>query len=86
MTHEAQALADRALLAALRRHVETDGNRLIVPTGERVDETEVEGLSVLMDEWLAKTDDPAAAVQAERQPIRASVDAFAQAARAGGLI
>ena len=67
---------DQALLADLRERVERKGERLEDPRGERMDELEVEGLAVLMKEWVEKADSPDPAVQAERRAIRARIDAF----------
>ena len=83
---EDQTIADTALLSALRRHIETDRNRLSGPGGESVDETEVEGLAVLVAAWRDKADDPDPTVQKERGMIRTRIDGFADVAKAAGLI
>ena len=80
------AAADQRLLAALRERVERRHEGLTGPSGEGVDELEVEGLAVLIAEWTAKADSLDPAVQAEHQAIRARIDAFHAAAREGGMV
>ena len=67
---------DQALIANLRDRVERQGERLEDPQGETMDRLEVEGLAVLMNEWVEKADSPDADVQAERRAIRQRIDAF----------
>ena len=87
VTESERALADSdlALLAALRERVEVWHQAVADPSGDRMDETEVEGLAVLVAEWTAKAESPDPAVQAERRAIRGRIEAFRQAARAQGL-
>ena len=67
---------DQALIANLRDRVERQGERLEDPQGETMDRLEVEGLAVLMKEWVEKADSHDADVQAERRAIRQRIDAF----------
>ena len=76
----ALAERDQSLLATLRERVERRGERLEDPDGDAMDELEVEGLAVLMKEWVEKADRPAVDVQNERRAIREKIDAFHAAA------
>ena len=76
----ALAERDQSLLATLRERVEGRGENLEDPDGDTMDEMEVEGLAVLMKEWVEKADDPGEDVQDERRAIRERLDAFHPAA------